>query len=183
MRILLPLLFSVIFAAFALSYLGALHPAFDSLTVLRLPLAAALIIGALILRRGLMVYGAALWGLAVLAGYVIAPAPQIAAVDVTLYSKNLWFGNQDHPGVLADIAAADPDVITLQEVSVQNEALLAALAADYPHQHLCKLSNWSGIAVLSRLPATETAPVCGDRRSFGAMQVMHPNAPLWIISI
>lgn len=71
-----------------------------------------------------------------------------------LYTANLLFTNTDMSGIAAEIRAARPDVLALQEVSPQNLSRLAAegVLDEFPHQALAPRPDPFGTAILSRLP-------------------------------
>ncbi|MEY8837586.1 hypothetical protein AB9K41_00950, partial [Cribrihabitans sp. XS_ASV171] len=61
------------------------------------------------------------------------PSP-VPEGGVMLYQQNLLFNRRDDAAWLAAVAEAAPDMITLQEVSARNEALLDQLARSHPAQ-------------------------------------------------
>lgn len=76
--------------------------------------------------------------------------------ELRLMTYNLNFGNSDVKATLDAIAAADPDVVLLQEITADwREALRKRFATDYPHQafHL-HYRGAGGIAVISKLEIT-----------------------------
>jgi endonuclease/exonuclease/phosphatase (EEP) superfamily protein YafD len=93
----------------------------------------------------------------------------------------MLFRNDNLSGLEADIRAADPDVITLQEVSPPNEALLAALADRWPHQHFCPFARVGGTAVVTRLPPLPGRKLCAP--GLAAVEVTGPQGPLWLVSV
>ena len=122
-------------------YLGALHPLGDSLAVFRLQAAGLLaVMSAFALMAGAVRWGrigmlmGLLAGVPVVWAYGTTPAP---GGDLRLYHKNMLYRNDALPDLAADIRAAAPDAVTLQEVSQANLALLNDLAADFPHQLRC----------------------------------------------
>jgi endonuclease/exonuclease/phosphatase (EEP) superfamily protein YafD len=169
-------------------YLGWLHPAGDALAVGLGPAVAAVLVLAIAATfRGMRV--AAFWSIlfALLAGtpVVLATLWPGPSGTLVLYQKNLRYDNATLAELEADIRRADPAVLTVQEVSVPNEALLAALADRYPHQHLCKFAGVGGVAVASRLPPVPGSEVCAP--GLAAMQVVVTDSqgerPVWIVSV
>ena len=165
----------------ALGFAGALHPAADSLSLLRMPLAALCLSLALLpLRKSwrVLLLGTAAAGL-------LTTLPQWlygrTDGDLVIYSKNLWFANDTLPALAQDIRASGAEVVALQEVSDRTRPILALLSADFPHQHLCRFSGWSGVAVLSRHPITDRR--CSDRRAVAAAQVDREGEPVWIAAV
>lgn len=169
-------------------FLGRVHPMGDSLAVGRgLAVGAVLVLGIAASLLGMRV--AAFWSIlfalgagtpVVLAQLLPGPPGQIA-----VYQKNLKFKNFDLPGLEADIRAADPAAVTLQEVSEPNLALLDALKDRLPYQLVCPFAAVGGTAVASRLTPVPGATVCAPGLS--AMQVIWPGAqgdvPVWIVSV
>ena len=173
-------------AVFIASYGGALHPALDSLAVLRMPLAALLVVLIALPRwrrnrAGLAVSALAAWAL--IWSQLLWSAFIDDRATFTIYQRNLWFGNTSIDALLTDIEARDPDVITLQEVSPRNDVLIDRLSQDYPHQARCTYSWRYSIAVLSRLPQGPTAKRCSDTRGAAALQVITPDGPGWVVSL
>ncbi len=157
-----------------LGFGGRLHPALDSLGHFRLQFGVLLLVFAVALlarRRWRTGLGSAAG--AALALFTVAPhlgTPRIGAAQATaeaqrpvyrLLQLNLRFDNDDQSGVLATIARADADVITLQEVSAPWRERLKLVAARYPHQLVCgSARRGGGPAILSRRPfAGAVSPV------------------------
>ncbi|WP_417676883.1 endonuclease/exonuclease/phosphatase family protein [Pseudodonghicola sp.] len=173
--------------AVVLGYGGALHPALDAWTVFRVPLALMVILLLLLLRRPL-------WGvlpLVALMAAVVAPRfwalwrpevePSVGAHEVVLYQKNLLFRLATPDLVVADIRARRPDVVTVQEVSRPNQAVLTALREEFPAQNFCDYREVGGPAVLSHWPMVPGSAICGP--GLAAMQVQAPWGMIWAISI
>jgi endonuclease/exonuclease/phosphatase (EEP) superfamily protein YafD len=70
----------------------------------------------------------------------------------------------------------------LQEVGQRNDVFLAMLSADYPHQHLCRFSGWSGIAVLSKTPFVGVGR-CSMHRGVAAAQIIKDGQAVWVASV
>lgn len=167
--------------AVLLGFLGRLHPVFDTLSLLR-PLFAGLCLLVLVFPMGLRLR------MLVAFSFLMGTASTLPLFfggtdgdDMRIYTKNLLYRNPQLPAVAADIRASDADVITLQEVSGRNERLLDALSKDYPYQHLCRFSGWSGIAVLSRSAMQDK--VCSARRGLAAARISHEGQGVWIASV
>ena len=163
---------------------GALHPALDSLALLRIPAAAGCLVLVLLLARPrALVWSGA--GVSASVLIVLGAARIVAGPDgqgITVYQKNLWAGNVASRALVADIRDSGADLVMLQEVSERNVPLLALLEDDYPYQQFCRFSAWSGMAVLSRLPAIGDG-ICSDRRGMAGLRVEGPNGPVWALSI
>ena len=69
----------------------------------------------------------------------------------------------------------------LQEVSDTNRYMLDLLCKEFPHQHLCRFSNWSGIAILSKQKPI-SQPQCTTSRALAAVHVLKKGQPLWLVS-
>ncbi|MBV7392717.1 endonuclease/exonuclease/phosphatase family protein [Mameliella sediminis] len=162
---------------------GALHPAADTLAVMRLPLVA--LAGTAVIwtnwPRRLR------WPLAGLALLVLGQAAGLKLTTpepgaFTVYQKNLWYGNTGYRDVAQDILAQAPDVVTLQEVSRHNDPLLDLLRAEYPHQHRCNSYGW-GVVVLSRHPMMPGQALCSTGRGLSGARVATPDGPVWVLSL
>jgi endonuclease/exonuclease/phosphatase (EEP) superfamily protein YafD len=79
------------------------------------------------------------------AGTCDGPTLRVATV-------NLWYANNDPRRLLAWLAANEPDLVALQEVSPAWIEALAATLPDYPYRQLLPRDDPYGIGVLSRLP-------------------------------
>jgi endonuclease/exonuclease/phosphatase (EEP) superfamily protein YafD len=163
---------------------GALHPALDSLALLRIPAAAGCLIFAVVLARPRTVVwsgaGMSATVLIILGAARIMAGPE--GQGITIYQKNLWAGNVASRALIADIRDSGADLVMLQEVSDRNVALLALLEEDYPHQQFCRFSAWSGMAVLSRFPAVAEG-ICSDGRGMAGLRVEGPDGPFWALSV
>lgn len=172
-------------AALAMSFLGALHPAGDSLAVFRLPMAAFLALAALLAGPRWRAGGLALALAAQGPMLAIRLAPEAPPGIHVHYQKNLWARLATPEEVLDDIAASGAQTIALQEVSARNqEAILSPLRARYRAHAYCPFAGVGGVAVLSSWPALGP-PVCEGGRGDGmvALQVDHPDGPLWLVSL
>ena len=159
-RILFTIVGLLALAALGAGFLGRLHPAFDSLAHFRLHAIAsvAVLAGLAALAGGRWMAVAGVAGV-VLAGVTVAPyaapfgaASRDAGATVTLLQMNLYFGADIGPAI-ATIEAADPQVVTLQEVTDAHWSRLERL--DYPFRARC-----GTVALLSRLPFAGGTDVC-----------------------
>ncbi|RYI11403.1 MAG: hypothetical protein EON48_13710, partial [Acetobacteraceae bacterium] len=136
-------------------YLGWLHPLGDSLSVGRGAAAAAVLILAVFASfAGLRMAAFVSVLLALLTGGQVTLAyswPGLAG-SYTVYQKNVLFRNDDLPALAEDIRAADPMIVTLQEVLPQNQAWMDTLADALPTQLLCPGGVVGGPAILTKLP-------------------------------
>lgn len=171
-------------AAVAAGYGGAVHPLGDSLAVFRLPLAGIAALALLLARRPRWFVLAGLVGVALAMGPRLAkqwPASRAPGHDLVLYQKNLLHVLPRPRRVVADIRARAPDIVTLQEVSPRNRAVLAALRDQYPYQQYCDYRAVGGTAVLSRWPAVPGSARCGH--GLTALQVRTPKGSVWAVSL
>lgn len=169
-------------------YAGGLHPAGDSLSVVRGQSALVTVLAA----GGLALSGAgwALWlaglgavALAQSAWVWLAPAGELhQTADLTVYQKNLSFRLADPGALIADIKAADPDVLTLQEVTTTTSAVLNALSEELPTQVVCIFASAGSVGLATRLQALSD-PVCAERKGLVAVKVAGPSGPLWLVSL
>jgi endonuclease/exonuclease/phosphatase (EEP) superfamily protein YafD len=165
----------------AAGFLGQLHRGTDSISILRPVFGFACIFG-VILTRSIwlrLIFG----GTALLAVYTVGVhfLPQESGGDIRIYSKNLGYRNTEMQGIVADIEAADGDVVMLQEVTLQNDYILRSLQMSFPYQHLCRFSGRIGIALVSRHPFVDD-PVCSDWRAVLAAPILLDGQHLWVVS-
>jgi endonuclease/exonuclease/phosphatase (EEP) superfamily protein YafD len=165
-------------------YLGWLHPLGDSLAVGRgIASVAVLILAVLASFAGLRMaaFGALL--LAMLTGAQVFLAYTWPGPPGTylVYQKNMLFRNDDLAGLEADIRAAAPHIVTLQEVSEPNLALLANLKDAFPHQLHCPGRVVGGPSVLTSLTPVPGTDFCGP--GLAAMQVAAGEDRFWVVSI
>jgi len=152
-------------ALLAAGHLGRWWPPGDSLAVARL----WLLVAALPVVVGLMLTGAR--RVALLSGLAVAASGWVTAVALSggpvadggaliLYQKNLLFDGGERAALGADLIASGADILTLQEVSTANLALLRMLREVYPHQYRCAFAGVGGVAVLSRHPFVAESGSC-----------------------
>ncbi|PRD45819.1 endonuclease [Phyllobacterium phragmitis] len=152
-----------------LGFLGGLHPAFDSFAHFRAHIAVLMGIAALPLlftamwREAAMILLLAVTAFAttlgVTQGFLSGATSARAASDEPRYSLlqlNLRYDNPDSAEVLRLIAREKPDIITLQEVSVEWEPRLKLLEASYPYRQHCRKGPFAwGVDIFSRRPFAE----------------------------
>ncbi|MEM8977870.1 MAG: endonuclease/exonuclease/phosphatase family protein [Pseudomonadota bacterium] len=166
-------------------YLGALHPSLDSLALFRVPLSALMALCALLpFAPSLWRLGAGLAALLTFGFWLLPVLNQSQGTpQITLFQKNLWYGNTQIEDLAEQILEADMDVVTLQEISQGNRQILDLLSKSYPHQHICQFDHRSGVGVLSKLPPTNAQPECSDRKAFAALQIEGSAGPVWIVAV
>lgn len=169
-------------AAFFASFFGGLHPAGDSLAVFRLPIAAVFALWVIWLPWPAWLR----WLVAVLC---IGAMAQIAALKylshpagpITIYQKNLLFENDQVAALARDIRAADPDIVTLQELTSRNAPLVRDLRQEYPYQASCALVEWARVAILSRWPVE--GEICLEKQGLVGIQIESPSGTFWAFSL
>lgn len=174
--------------ALAAGYLGFLHPLGDSLSVGRgIAAAAVLVLAVFASFLGLRMAAFVSMLLALLTGAQVTLAytwPGLTG-PYTVYQKNMLFRNAELPALDADIRAADPMIVTLQEVLPANQPFLDGLRDVFPNQLLCPGAAVGGPAILTRLTPVTGTEVCGP--GLAAMQVVagpvdNPDR-FWVVSI
>lgn len=174
--------------ALASGYLGWLHPIGDSLAVGRGVAAAAVLVLAVFASfAGLRMAAFVSMLLAMLTGGQVLLAyswPGLSG-SYSVYQKNILFRNAELPALAEDIRAANPAIITLQEVLPENRAWLDTLKGDWPHQHWCPGGTVGGTAILTQLTPVEGTAFCGP--GLAAMQVIGGTQDfpdrVWIVSV
>lgn len=174
-------------AVLAASFAGGVHPLGDSLAVFRLPL--ALVAAFMVIWTGWSRW--IRWGipLIILAAGLAHVAPKYihhgapSDHDFTLYQQNLLFSRKNNSPWLSHIAQIRPDMITVQEVSGRNKAVLDALSDSHPTQHYCDFASVGGVAVLSRLPAVKGSAFCAARDGMAGVQLQTEFGPVWLVSL
>lgn len=174
--------------ALAAGYLGWLHPLGDSLSVGRgVASAAVLVLAVCASFAGLRMAAFVSMLLALLTGGQVLLAYSWPGLpgSYSVYQKNVLFRNAELPALAADIRAAKPAIITLQEVLPENRAWMETLKDAWPHQLLCPGGTVGGTAILTQLPPVEGTAFCGP--GLAAMQVVGGTADnpdrFWIVSV
>lgn len=173
--------------ALAGGYLGWLHPLGDSLAVGRgIAAAAVLILAVLASFAGLRMAAFVSVLLALLTGgqVLLAYAWPGLTGRYAVYQKNMLYRNDDLAALAADIRAADPAIVTLQEVLPANQGFLDGLKDAYPHQLLCPGARVGGPAILTRLTPVAGTSFCGP--GLAAMQVVAGSEAedrFWLVSV
>ena len=162
-------------------FLGALSRAADSFSLLRPVFALPALIGILTARHLISKIGFGMVSVIAIITMALPFTAQPPGNDIRIYSKNMWFGNTQIEALAADILQANVDAVFLQELSEANVALLDQIKETFPHQHLCKFSQWIGIAIASRAPFIAD-PKCTEFRSLAAVQIDHNGTPVWLVS-
>lgn len=173
--------------ALAGGYLGWLHPFGDSLAVGRgVAAAAVMVIAVFASFAGLRMAAFVSMLLALLTGGQVLLAYSWPGLpgSYSVYQKNMLFRNADLAALEADMRAANAQIVTLQEVSEPNLALLAALRDVYPYQQTCPGPRVGGTAILTRLTPVPGTAFCGP--GLAALQVVAGNegqGRVWLVSV
>lgn len=157
------LLLAGLAAACAAALLAPLGWPFELFAHFRWQLGAAalvlLLVAALLRRRGMVLLAAAALlsqaGPALWTALRATPAHAAGSCDgptLRVATVNLWYVNRDPRRLLDWLAASEPDLVALQEVSPAWVDALAATLPAYPHRQLLPRNDPYGIGVLSRLP-------------------------------
>lgn len=169
-------------------YLGWLHPFGDSLAVGRgIAAAAVLVLAVFATFAGLRMAAFVSMLLAMLCGGQVLLAYTWPGLPgrYSLYQKNVLYRNADLAELEADIRAADPMIVTLQEVRPENQPFLDGLKDAYPTQILCSGGVVGGPAILTRLTPVEGTSFCGP--GLAAMQVVAGPVDnqdrFWLVSV
>lgn len=168
-------------------YFGHAHPAFDSLAALRIQFAVAFA-GVLLFSVAFAALTArvlAVTGL-LIAGAGIAPAAfpgdPVSQPQLSVYSHNLRFDNGSPDALLAQIIAADPDVVVLQEISASNAEVLEKLARRYRNQLLCPFASVGGVAILTRARLLDKEG-CLEGQGVAWLRVGTEAGPLTVVGV
>lgn len=165
-----------------LGHAQAVHRSADTVAFGRPLFGAFCLLGVFAANSTWLRFTFGLIGLASLISVAALYVPQSPQQDLRVYSKNLWFSNAMAAELVADISKASVDVVFLQEVSIQNRKILDDLLPEFPHQHLCRFSDWSGIAVLSRTPFLEDGN-CTDWRALAAVPIEVSGTRVWLVAL
>ena len=163
------------------SFAGGIHRSFDVLAMVRPALCLGCALGIIAAKQSLLRFTFFAIFLAAFASVLLFFLPQKPGGDFRVYTKNLWFANNQLPVLVKDIKQANVDAVMLQEVSDQNRHVLDLLRDEFPHQHLCRFSNWSGVAVVSKRRHI-SKPKCSTSRALAAVLTESNGETLWLVS-
>lgn len=191
-RSLLLLALLAVTAAIGAGFLGALHPAFDTLSHFRLHL-SVLLLGLAFLwsfRCSRMPsIGFALAGFAALVtcgpGLPLAGGGVRSGAPVySLLSMNLYFLNSDPAAVVTMIRERRPDIAVLSEVSRPWLPHLAEVADILPNRYHCPEHRQAGgTMILTRFPIDSNATWCSFYAAFGTAPLTIDGARVEIGSV
>jgi endonuclease/exonuclease/phosphatase (EEP) superfamily protein YafD len=187
--------------ALALGFFGDFHPALDAFAQLRLHLAVLLALVALPLLftplRIEAVVALVFSAAALSTTYAALRIPGLSPVQAgfvadagdravyRLLQLNLRFDNPAPEKVLSLIGRAQPDVVTLEEVSPMWKDKLDLLAKAYPHRIVCSSPHGSsGVAILSRRPfAADSEPYCSTGGALALASVDFGGTPVDVVAL
>lgn len=184
MNVFFSLLATVAAVLFVGGFFGHLHPLLDSIAIGRWVSAYAFLAfvflhAAFSGRKGRAIF---LVGIIAVIGGLHRMGPGGEDGPVRVYTKNLLFRNADMAPIVADIRAANPDVVVLQEISSHNRYVLDELQTFLPHIAVCPWQGWNGMAILSRWPMESDQTRCSNDRSLMASKIIGPSDDFWMIS-
>jgi endonuclease/exonuclease/phosphatase (EEP) superfamily protein YafD len=187
----------VLLGAIGSGFLGALHPAFDTIANFRIHICAVLIVFSIVWifaygrKLGLIFIGVAIANL-FLSHYIPARyrVPETAKISTdrvySLLQLNLFYGNKTPDKVIALIGKTNPDFLTLNEISKNWKRHLAVLDKDYPYQFYCpEWSQIGGSVIYSRYEMTNdkvtgNSGYCHDYAALALKSVIIDNKILTI---
>ncbi|MCT8999673.1 endonuclease/exonuclease/phosphatase family protein [Chelativorans intermedius] len=176
-------------------YWGGVHAAFDSFSHFRVHLAGLVIVLALplLFRRGwrgiglsaMVLAAAAILSVTSLPDSTVQAQGEPAAARYKLMQLNLRYDNATPKNVLSLIGRAQPDVVTLNEVSQAWLPHLESISDAYPHRIVCPPpSPIGGVAILSRRPFLHPATAgCFDRGSLAVVTVNFGGAAVDVAAL
>lgn len=167
-------------------YFGALHPAGDSFAVVRVPLVIGFAVAVSLAGPRAWIRWVSGFAVVLILGPIFAARIMPLSVsdyDYVLYQQNLLFVRQDDAAWLSAVRGAQPEMMSLQEVSGRNLSLLSSLKRDFPTQVYCDFASVGGVAVLSRYPAVQGSAFCAGSDGMAAVQLDTPHGPVWLVSI
>ncbi|MEM1382550.1 MAG: endonuclease/exonuclease/phosphatase family protein [Pseudomonadota bacterium] len=109
-------------------------------------------------------------------------SPNAGDQRLRLLQFNVNLMNSQADAFAALVASAQPDVVTLQEISPANRHFLRAVAEDFPHQRVCPFTTQHAVAILSRHPPV-APPACHPGLGLVALRIALEGRPLTVASL
>jgi endonuclease/exonuclease/phosphatase (EEP) superfamily protein YafD len=124
--------------------------------------------------------------------------PSVAGETIRVMSINLYAFSRNADDLLAQVRAADPDVLVLEEFTpFHEEVLQRGIGVDYPYQCLEARMSPRGLAVFSRIPLDAPVNVIMDGfraqirvvarigQQRVAIYALHPRSPqsVWAVIV
>jgi vancomycin resistance protein VanJ len=108
-----------------------------------------------------------------------------AGRELTVMTFNVLYTNRDFDALIGAIRAAQPDIVGFQELTPKiSQALVAALAADYPYHTLTSRAQTSGVGIISRFPIEQSAAFALPPRNLALHTVLRVDgAPLHVVVV
>lgn len=115
----------------------------------------------------------------------VASTPESIQDDFRLLVVNLSYQNDAYSEVIAEIEAADPEVLILIEIDQRWSSGLKALRAKYTHHHDEVRGEGLGISVWSKLamPSAATRFIVEDRRPSIWATLSHEHGKLNLVAV
>lgn len=163
-------------------FLGAFHPAFDTLSNFRLHLAILLALMAVLWTFKCSRVPAAIFALisffaiaSTTAGLPFASGSAQASRNTQtyrLFSMNLFWANQMPDAVVSRILELDPDLVVLMEFEHSWPGKIRGLSTIYPYRFHCSVHyGTGGVVMLSKYPLNSSPRYCGEYGSLALSDV------------
>ena len=114
------------------------------------------------------------------AGAVVGCNPETSEDEIVLYSHNAYWGQSDPAEIVDSVAAADADIVVLQEFwpELSREVETGTTLEALPYRSMDLLPYPNGIAILSRWPMSEPEVTYVADRPHLRVTVETPSGPL-----
>ena len=171
-------------SAILFGFAGSVHPVGDSFAAFRLHSA-----GGAIVIWGLAALAGSLWGerisgiaaciaLGSILWSAMVPRPQVPDSAIRVLQHNVYYLNESVKQAVDQIAAADADIVLLQEVHPHRSDPFTQIAA-YAQNHICDENQTTNNVILSRWPVLQS----GCSREVSWAQVETPLGPVTFVSL
>jgi endonuclease/exonuclease/phosphatase (EEP) superfamily protein YafD len=175
--------------ALILGFFGAIDPLLDALGRYRVPLTVTLgIMTLLMVVRGqqmtaLFTGVAVLFSMLTVLAYATIDAPR-ERPDLRMMQINTAHDNDLISDLARQIRAENPDIVTMQELSPDNQAIVDLLARSYPYSAVCALNGVGSVAVMSRFAfADGSMPYCDEGWGFVMVNLSTPDGEIKVGSL
>ncbi len=170
--------------AIVLGFLGALHPAFDTIAHSRLHFAVALIVACLAMLTTRHFISSIIAVIFAVIGLVFASSglplgnAQPALANQPIYSMfhlNLYWKNKQQRKTIEFIRELDPDIVSFSEASFLWDEMLYQLIEDWPYLYHCpEYNKRGGVKIYSKWPINKDSTYCG---TYGSLALVDVDAP------
>lgn len=169
------------------SFLGFIHPIFDSISVFRqylaIPICLSFIISCYSKKHRLAFVSFFIIIIIFFSTFSLFKSNHLPKntehAHHALYQKNLSFRLKSYNALITDIQKTNPDFITLQEVTKRHKRILNRLKTSYPYQHHCDFGTVGGIAILSKVPLEKDSYACLN----GSVRAKLQDKNIWLTSL